>query len=132
MERLLRDGSSPAPDHLLAQATIGGASALGLAADVGSLEVGKKADLIVVDAQKAHLVPATSTVSNLVHYAHAGDVESVMVDGEFVMRDRRVLTMDETKVIAEADRIGRRVWTEILARYPDETSYQDQADLRST
>jgi cytosine/adenosine deaminase-related metal-dependent hydrolase len=120
MERLLRDGSNPAPDHLLAQATVGGASALGLGAEVGSLEVGKKADLVVVDTRKAHLVPATSAVSNLEHYAQAGDVESVMVDGEFAMRDGRVLTIDEAAVVAEADLIGQRVWHEILARYPDE------------
>jgi cytosine/adenosine deaminase-related metal-dependent hydrolase len=120
MERILRDGSSPAPDHLLGQATIDGATALGLGEAVGSLEVGKKADLVVMDTRKAHLTPATSTVANLVHYAQAGDVESVMVDGEFVMRDGRVLTINEADVIAEADRVGRRVWNAILERYPDD------------
>ena len=119
MERLLREGSSPAPGHLLAQATISGASALGLGAEVGSLEVGKRADLIVVNARKAHLAPAASIVSTLVHYAQARDVEAVMVDGEFVMRDGQVLTIDEVAVIEEAERIGRRVWSEILGRYPD-------------
>ena len=119
MERVLRDGSRPAPNHLLAQATIGGATALGLGADIGSLEVGKKADLIVVDTQKAHLTPTTSAVANLVHYAQAGDVHSVIVDGEFLMRDGHVLTMNEADVIAEADAVGRRVWNTILERHPD-------------
>ena len=84
----------------------------------GTLEVGKKADLLVVDTQRAHLVPAGRIVSALVHSGHPGDIESVMVDGQFVMRDRQVLTMDEVSIIREADAVGRRIWSRVLEASP--------------
>ena len=79
-------------------------SALGT--DVGSLEVGKKADLIVIDAHRPHLVPALRIVSGWIHNGQAGDVESVMVDGRWLMRDRTVLTIDEADVVTRAEPAG--------------------------
>ena len=86
--------------------------------EIGSLEVGKKADLIVVDTQRSHLVPTMRIVSSWIHNGQAGDIESVMVDGQFVMRDHKVCTMDEEALIKEADTIGRRAWNQLLERYP--------------
>jgi len=54
-----------------------------------------------------------------VHQGQAGDVEAVMVDGRWIMRDGRVLTMDEGAIVAEADRIARTAWRELFARRPD-------------
>ena len=75
---------------------------------VGTLAVGRKADVLVVDTLRAHLVPAGRIVSALIHNGQPADIESVMVDGQFVMRRRKVLTMDEERIVAEADKVGRR------------------------
>ena len=85
---------------------------------LGSLEVGKKADLVVLDTRRAHLVPAWRIVSAWIHNGQPSDIESVMVDGQFVMRNREVLTMDEDSIIAEADKVGRRIWTQVEAAGP--------------
>jgi cytosine/adenosine deaminase-related metal-dependent hydrolase len=120
IERVIRqDAERPWPEDVLEWATRNGAAALGLGAEVGSLEVGKKADLVIVDARRPHLVPALRIVSAWVHNGQAGDVESVMVDGRWLMRDRRVLTIDEADVAARAEEIGRRVWRQLVDRYPN-------------
>ena len=111
-------GLLPQPEDVLADATESGALALQQSDLIGTLEVGKKADLLVVDTQRAHLVPAGRIISALVHSGHPGDIESVMVDGQFVMRDREVLTMDEVAIIREADAVGRRIWGQVLEASP--------------
>jgi 5-methylthioadenosine/S-adenosylhomocysteine deaminase len=118
-ERILRDDATqPQPEDVLKETTRGGALALRQQGDIGSLEVGKKADLIVVDTQRAHLVPTMRIVSSWIHNGQPGDIEAVMVDGTFLMRDHKVLTMDEDAIIKEADKIGRRAWNTLLERYP--------------
>jgi 5-methylthioadenosine/S-adenosylhomocysteine deaminase len=118
-ERISRNdampGLRPQPEDMLEDATKGGAQAVRQGTLVGSLEVGKKADLIVLDTQRAHLVPAVRIVSAWIHNGQPSDIESVMVDGQFVMRNRKVLTMDEDRLIAEADKVGRRIWTQVQA-----------------
>ena len=94
----------------LEAATLNGASALGRGADLGSLEAGKKADLIVVDLNRPNLRPIINLVSSIVHYGTPGNVEAVMVDGRFLMRDGRVLSMDEDAVIAEAQAATVAAW----------------------
>ena len=121
-ERIRRDdpfpGVRPQPEDVLEDATLGGAHALGVRTLTGSLDVGKKADLLVVDTQRPHLVPAGRIVSAWIHNGQPADIVSVMVDGEFVMRDRKVLTMDEARIVADADRVGRRVWDAVRAAGP--------------
>jgi len=120
VERIARqDAERPWPEDVLEWATRNGAAALGLGADVGSLEIGKKADLIVLDARRPHLVPALRIVSAWIHNGQASDVESVMVDGRWLMRDRKVLTIDEADVVTRAEAIGRRVWRELVDRHPN-------------
>lgn len=111
-------GLQPQPEDVLADATQGGARAVQQEESIGTLEVGKKADLLVVDMRRAHLVPAGRALSAIVHSGHPGDIESVMIDGRFVMRDRTVLTMDEERVVSEADAVGRRVWSQVLEAGP--------------
>jgi cytosine/adenosine deaminase-related metal-dependent hydrolase len=108
-------GVLPQPEDMLDDATRGGAHALGLSAQLGMLEVGKKADLLVLDTRRVHLVPAMRIVSAWIHNGQPSDIESVMVDGHFIMRDRKILTMDEDRLVAEADMVGRRVWAQVLA-----------------
>src|SRR5262245_4127676 len=121
-ERISRDdpfpGIHPQPEDMLEDATLGGARAVRQPKLVGSLEVGKKADLLVVDTLRAHLVPAGRIVSAWIHNGQASDIESVMVDGQFIMRNRKVLTMDEGRIVAEADKVGRRIWAQVQASGP--------------
>ena len=86
-------------------ATIEGAKALGLEKEIGSLELGKRADLIVVNLAALHCTPSSSDpVSALVYSAEASDVQSVLIDGQLVMRDRELLTLDESSVRKDASR----------------------------
>lgn len=119
MERIRReDGRNPTPEAALVWATRNGYRALGIP-DGGWLAPGNKADLIVVDLRKPHLVPALRVVSDFVHQAQASDVESVMVDGRWVMRDGHVLTLDEPAIVAEADKVARSAWQRLLDKRPD-------------
>jgi cytosine/adenosine deaminase-related metal-dependent hydrolase len=63
-------------------------------------------------------VPAGRIVSAWIHNGQPSDIESSMVDGQFIMRNRKVLTMDEDRVIAEADKVGRRIWNRVLEAGP--------------
>jgi 5-methylthioadenosine/S-adenosylhomocysteine deaminase len=121
-ERIRRDdaipGLRPQPEDMLEDATQGGARAVRQGTLLGSLEVGKKADLIVLDTRRPHLVPAMRIVSAWIHNGQPSDIESLMVDGQFVMRNRKILTMDEDSIIAAADAVGRRIWSRVLAAGP--------------
>jgi 5-methylthioadenosine/S-adenosylhomocysteine deaminase len=121
-ERIRRNdaipGLRPQPEDMLEDATLGGARAVRQGKFLGSLEIGKKADLIVLDTRRAHLVPSGRIVSAWIHNGQPSDIESVMVDGQFIMRNRKVLTMDEDRIIAEADAVGRRIWTQVQAAGP--------------
>jgi 5-methylthioadenosine/S-adenosylhomocysteine deaminase len=101
------DPTPLAAPELLRMATIDGAKALGLDRVVGSLEAGKRADLIVVDLGKAHVQPVFDLPSTVVYASRAGDVSLTVVDGKVLWDGKRVTTLDEAKVLAAA-----RVWRE--------------------
>jgi 5-methylthioadenosine/S-adenosylhomocysteine deaminase len=86
----------------LEMATIDGARALGLDREIGSLEAGKRADLIVVSTASARQTPMYDPLSHLVYATHGDDVRTTIVNGRILMRDRKVLTLDERAVLAEA------------------------------
>ncbi len=95
-------------ETVLEMATINGARALRWEHEIGSLEVGKKADLVVVERDRSHLAPGFNPVSSLVYSATGADVESVMVDGKWLVRHRRLLSIDEDRAVAQArERAGR-------------------------
>ncbi len=91
----------------LEMATIGGARALGMADRIGSLEPGKRADLIVVGMTSARQTPMYDPISHLVYTTRGDDVRTTIVQGKVLMRDRAVLTLNEGSVLAEA-----RGWAE--------------------
>ena len=93
----------------LEMATIRGARALGLEKEIGSLEVGKRADLVMVSTANARLTPIYEPVSHLVYAARGDDVRTVMVNGRVLMRDRKMLTLDEPAVLAEARKFADAV-----------------------
>lgn len=81
-------------------ATIAGARTLGLEKELGSIEVGKLADLVLIDLEKLHTIPSTDPISALVYSAKSSDVETVIINGHVVMRNRELKTIDEEKMIA--------------------------------
>jgi cytosine/adenosine deaminase-related metal-dependent hydrolase len=96
-------------EEALEMATIRGARALGMEGDIGSLEAGKKADLILVDSNRPHLTPMTNPVSHLVYAACGEDVHTVIVDGQILMRNRVLATVNEEGILKEAAKRGREV-----------------------
>ncbi|KAK3112660.1 hypothetical protein LTR53_010830 [Teratosphaeriaceae sp. CCFEE 6253] len=103
------DPTSVPAETVMELATINGAKALGLASSIGSLEVGKKADFVVLDMRQPHLQPWHNPVSAVVYSATGRDVEMVLVDGREVVRDGKLLTMDETAVWKEAAKRSKEV-----------------------
>ena len=96
------DPSALPSKKVLEMATIRGAKALELEEKVGSLEVGKRADIILIDLKKPNLTPLHDLCASLVYSAHGYDVDSVIVDGEVLMENREVKTLDEEAVMEKA------------------------------
>ena len=86
----------------LEMATMGGARALGMEKEIGSLEAGKRADLIAVRIDRPNAVPLYNPISQMVYALKAEDVRDVMVNGRPVVRDARILTLDEAAILAKA------------------------------
>jgi 5-methylthioadenosine/S-adenosylhomocysteine deaminase len=99
---------------VIRMATIDGASAIGLGDRVGSLEVGKQADLITINTHRPHLTPIYRAESHIVYAAGAADVETVVVGGRVIVRNRTLLTMDVTEIMSAARRLGAQVRGEPL------------------
>ena len=91
-------------------ATLAGADALGLADQIGSLEVGKRADIIAIDVDQLHVVPSGSPWSQVAYSAKSSDVKHVAVDGNVVVRDRRLLTLEVPKVRERARKSAARLF----------------------
>ncbi|MBW1959547.1 MAG: amidohydrolase, partial [Deltaproteobacteria bacterium] len=94
---------------VLKMATIQGAEVLGLQDVTGSLEVGKKADVIVIDTHKPHLTPMYNAASHLVYAARGNDVRHSIINGQPVMEDRKLLTLDIAEIMSRARETSIRV-----------------------
>ena len=101
---------------VLGMATSGGATAIGLGDKVGSLEVGKRADLIQVAFEDVHHVPTYDVISHLVYVTDEQDVASVVVDGKVLMQERELLTIDTARVTAEATALAARIQAALAER----------------
>jgi 5-methylthioadenosine/S-adenosylhomocysteine deaminase len=97
-----QDAGVISPYDVLRMATIGGAKALGLDAICGTIELGKRADLILVNLNTLHNQPINDVVSQIVHCAKASDVRTVMVNGELLMCDRQLRRQDEDQLLENA------------------------------
>ena len=119
----LRDASVVPAGKVLEMVTIDAARSLGLEAEVGSLEPGKKADVILIDMFRPHLVPMNMPAYRVAYFANGNDVSTVLVDGRVLMRDRQVLSVSETEVLELAEREAqaaiRRTGLERLTALPD-------------
>jgi 5-methylthioadenosine/S-adenosylhomocysteine deaminase len=96
-------------EEALAMATIGGARALHMEGDIGSLEEGKRADIVVVGLDSLHQTPRYNVYSHLVYATKSGDVRTVVIEGRVVMRERRLLTLNEALIKQKARAIRERI-----------------------
>jgi 5-methylthioadenosine/S-adenosylhomocysteine deaminase len=94
-------------ETVIRMATIMGARALGLEEETGSIEVGKQADLIVLDTQKPHLVPMYHPASQIVYAACGSDVRDVVVAGRRILKDRNLITLDVKEILQKAAAFGK-------------------------
>jgi len=93
----------------LKMATVNGAKALGFGGEIGEISKGMKADLILIDMDKTHLCPVNDPVSAVVYSAQSSDVDTVIIDGNIVMENRELKTIDEEKVKFNVKEIAKRV-----------------------
>jgi len=118
LERVRRkDSQRPTPSEAWAWATRSGYRSIGMN-DAGSIAAGNRADLMMINTRKAHLIPTVRIASAFIHQGQASDVEAVMVDGRWIMKDGRILTLDEETLLAKAERLGRIAWQRSLADNP--------------
>ena len=92
---------------IFSAATAGGARALGM--EAGEIKEGKLADIILIDKKAPNLVPANNNIANIVYSAHAGNVTDSIIDGKLVMQDRKLLLVDEEKIVDEAERQAEKL-----------------------
>ena len=98
------------PETVLEMATIGGARAMGLGNEIGSLEIGKKADLVMFDFEQVHMTPATDPLGNIVHVGQGRDVEMVIVDGRIVVEESQAVLVDQNQIRKEAAEAAKNLW----------------------
>jgi 5-methylthioadenosine/S-adenosylhomocysteine deaminase len=104
LQKVLHGPEVVTANRVLQMATIDGARAMGLDAEIGSLEVGKRADLAIVKLAQLHTTPRTDDlISSIVYSAEASDVDTVIIDGLLVMDSRRLLTIDESQTVSDAN-----------------------------
>jgi 5-methylthioadenosine/S-adenosylhomocysteine deaminase len=96
-------------ETVLEMATSGGAKLMGLAEDIGRMEKGKKADIIVIDMNSPHLVPVYNPVSTLVYSANGADTKDVIVNGRILMKDRQFKTLDQDKILQKVREISVKI-----------------------
>jgi 5-methylthioadenosine/S-adenosylhomocysteine deaminase len=96
-------------ETVLRMTTTWGASVMGMGDQVGTLELGKKADIIVVDLRGPNLCPVYDPLSALVYTASGADVKDVIVDGKVLMKDRTFTTLDANEIMERVKRISKEI-----------------------
>lgn len=110
-------------ETVLEMATLNGAKALGIDAEVGSIEAGKRADFIIINTDAPHLTPVWNPVAAVVFASQGSDVDTVVIDGKIIMQGRKMLTMDEEAILEDVRHRYREVETRsgvkgIVPRWP--------------
>jgi 5-methylthioadenosine/S-adenosylhomocysteine deaminase len=112
--------------------TIDAAMALGMEKDIGSLEVGKKADVVLLDLRRPHLYPLNMAVFRLIYFANGNDVDTVIVDGRIALRNREAVFVDEDEILDEAQRETEAMLDRTGFRYMLETPKMFWRHVRAT
>ena len=103
------DAGAMTAEKVIEMATINGAKALGMEKEIGSIEKGKKADIAILDMSRPEWIPLLNVVQNFVYSASGDSVDTVIVDGEIIMENRVVKTIDEKEVLRKAQELGEDV-----------------------
>ncbi|HPP86962.1 MAG TPA: amidohydrolase family protein, partial [bacterium] len=111
------DPTKPTARKMVKMATIDGARALGLDKIIGSLEKGKRADIIVVDLQQIRLKPVYDIHSHIVYAINGRDVKDVIIDGNFVIKNRKVMVDDESVILAELNSFNKDINKKLMNMY---------------
>jgi 5-methylthioadenosine/S-adenosylhomocysteine deaminase len=106
---ITRDPTALTAEQALEMATMGGARVLGLEKKIGSLEMGKQADVIAINLARPNAAPMYNLYSQLAYATKAADVEDVFINGRQIVKDRRVLTLDTAAVLAQAEQYRTRI-----------------------
>ncbi|KNF09196.1 5-methylthioadenosine/S-adenosylhomocysteine deaminase MtaD [Gottschalkia purinilytica] len=101
------DPTSVPASTAIKMATINGAKGIGLESEIGSIEINKKADIILIDLNKPHLYPRYNLMSSLAYSVQASDVDTVIVDGKILMENRELKTIDIEKVIYNSEKMAK-------------------------
>lgn len=110
---ICHDTSAMSAEEALWCTTGGAAQALGLESQIGTLEVGKKADLILVDFNHPHLHPIHNIVSHLVYATQGLEVDTVVCDGKILMKNKEILTLDSERILQKASKIRAKIQNEL-------------------
>jgi cytosine/adenosine deaminase-related metal-dependent hydrolase len=113
------DAGAGSAGDAIEMATINGAKALGMEDEIGSLEVGKKADVILIGTKDPAWCPMHSEVQNLVYSATGDSVETVFIDGKIVMEDRAVKTVDEEKILEKLEELAVKMRAKSGLEFPE-------------
>jgi 5-methylthioadenosine/S-adenosylhomocysteine deaminase len=122
----VKDPTVMPAEKVIRMATIDGAKAIGLDHEIGSLVPGKKADLIIINMREPGLSPVIlepvcNIVPNLVYAARGHEVETVVIDGCVIMKDRKILTVNEDQVVDEAQQAANQLAARVAALMNDNT-----------
>jgi len=127
-----KDPSWLPPGRVLEMCTIDGAKALGMEKDIGSLEVGKKADVVLLDLRRPHLYPLNMPVFRLIYFANGNDVDTVIVDGHVALLNRKAVLVDEDEILDDAQRETEAMLDRTGFRYMLETPKMFWRHVRAT
>jgi cytosine/adenosine deaminase-related metal-dependent hydrolase len=105
---------------LLELATIGGAKAIGMDKEIGSLEAGKKADIITVDLNNPYLTPTREPITSFVLYGSSRDIDNVLVDGCFLKRDGQLTTIDMAETLNVAQNRIEYIIDKFFKEHPEQ------------
>jgi len=122
---LISGGAPPKPMKILEMMTIDAAKVLGLENEIGSLEPGKKADVILLNIKKPHLTPMIDPVGTIIHYAFGGDIDTSIIDGKIIMEDKVIKTVDEKNILKEAQEAGERTYAKFQEKFRDHIEAYD-------
>jgi 5-methylthioadenosine/S-adenosylhomocysteine deaminase len=107
------------PYDTLETATFGGAKILGMDDEIGSLEIGKKADIITINIKKPHLMPILDPINNLVRYAKGSDVNHVIINGKVIKDEKGITTVNEKKILEEGQETANHIICSFFDVHPE-------------
>ncbi|MCK4582023.1 amidohydrolase family protein, partial [Candidatus Bathyarchaeota archaeon] len=121
-----RRTARPSFYDMLELATIGGAKALGMDKEIGSIEIGKKADIITFDLMNPYMTPTRDPVTSVFLYATPADIDNVICDGLFLKKDKNLTTIDIKDALIKAQKTCDQIIDKFFDEHPDQKKIWEQ------